>query len=158
VACFDKNRVSKGLLAIAKEMGVVEQDVKTCEIRLPDLRARMLGHLAFTENTRLEQLAAEFGVKIIFLPKYHCEISPVEGVWRHEKDFTRKFNDQKFAGFFSLIQKSRQYYLDGKFNLKIWSRFWEALDMYDSGKSYKDVMQTLFGARRTGTNVFHTRI
>jgi transposase len=38
--------------------------------------------------------------KSFYLPKYHCEISTIEGVWRHEKSFSRKFNDQKFSLFF----------------------------------------------------------
>ena len=123
-------------MVVAKEIGVIEQDVKSCEILLPNLRAEMLKHQAFKENTRLEQLAGEFGVKIIFMPKYHCEISPIEGVWRHEKSYSRKFSDQKFTVFFFLIENSIVYYLNGKFNVKIWSRFWEALNMYNAGKTY----------------------
>jgi hypothetical protein len=50
-------------------MGVIELDVQLCDILLPNLRAEVLKHSAFTENTTLEMLAGEFGVKIILLTK-----------------------------------------------------------------------------------------
>ena len=52
------------------------------KIKLEDLGNLLLTHPAFTneKNTRLEQLASKYNIKIIWLPKYHCELNPIEGV------------------------------------------------------------------------------
>ena len=46
---------------------------------LAELRSLLSGHPAFNETTKLEKLAGKHGVKIIWCPKFHCELNPIEG-------------------------------------------------------------------------------
>ena len=36
-------------------------------------------------------------VKIIFLAKFHCELSPIKGFWAHEKQFINETIDQTYS-------------------------------------------------------------
>ncbi|RNA36989.1 hypothetical protein BpHYR1_001182 [Brachionus plicatilis] len=65
VICRDKNGTYKGLINICKE-----------------LREKLLDHQAFNnENTLLQKLAKDNGFKVLFCPKYHCKLNPIEGLW-----------------------------------------------------------------------------
>ena len=112
----------------------------------------LLTHPAFDGvNTHLEKLAAEYNIKIIWCPKYHCELNPIEGVWCDLKNFVRRNNDQDFNKFFRLICSSLDQYENKKLGIKLWGRFWKALEIYENNSSYQDVLQTLFGARSSAT-------
>lgn len=43
-----------------------------------------------TRDTIIEELARELGSKVIILPKYHCELNPIEQCWGHAKEKYRK--------------------------------------------------------------------
>ena len=107
--------------------------------------------------TKLQKLANEYGVKIIFCPKYHCELNPIEGLWCASKHYVRKYNDQSFDNLNNLIIQSFEEYNKSNLNIKLWARFWKALDMYNENKTYKDVLQTLFGAKRSEKVVSHQK-
>jgi len=47
-------------------------------------------------DTYLERLARQYDVKIIWCPKYHCELNPIEGVWCDTKRFVRSNHEQDF--------------------------------------------------------------
>lgn len=38
-------------------------------------------------------------------------------------------------------------YENSELNIKLWKRFWRALEMYSSDGSYQEVLQELFGAK-----------
>lgn len=42
-----------------------------------------------TVESCLEALAKELGVKVIFLPKFHCELNPIEQCWGYAKQIYR---------------------------------------------------------------------
>ena len=65
---------SKGLLILAKELKVDVDD----KIKLDELHQVLSNHPAFRNVNRLEKLAAKYQIKIIFNPKYHCELNPIE--------------------------------------------------------------------------------
>lgn len=47
---------------------------------LSDLRKMLSTHQAFaSNNTNLDRIAQNFNAKIIWCPKYHCELNPIEG-------------------------------------------------------------------------------
>jgi hypothetical protein len=89
--------------------------------------------------------------------KFHCELNPIEGVWCYLKYYVRKHDDQDFYKFFGLIDKSIEVYQEKNLNIKLWNRFWRALEMYSNGKSCQEVQQTLFGAKSDVT-VSHKKI
>ena len=41
------------------------------------------------EKTKVEAAISAIGHRCIFLPKYHCELNPIERVWGHAKKYTR---------------------------------------------------------------------
>jgi len=50
------------------------------------------------EKTKLETLLALHGYKGFFLPKFHCELNPIEREWAHSKKYTRAHCDYSFKG------------------------------------------------------------
>jgi transposase len=55
-------------------------------------------------------LASKWNVKIIFVPKFHCECNPIEGFWCYLKQYVRKRNDQNFETMKRLISEAIQSY------------------------------------------------
>lgn len=140
------------MLRIAKEANMIDESVQSRDIKLHELREKMMNHPAFSENnTLLEKLADKYNVKIIWCPKYHCEINPIEGVWCDTKWYFRKNNDQEFKNALNLVIQSFDQYENKELNIKLWKRFWKCLDMYNQNASYQNVLQELFGAKSTVT-------
>jgi hypothetical protein len=44
-----------------------------------------------TRDTMIEELARDLGSKVIILPKYHCEMNPIEQCWGYAKERYRRF-------------------------------------------------------------------
>ena len=144
---LDVNGITKGLFNIAKELNLIPIETLSKEIKLDSLRDIVSQHPAFEINTKLEQLSLKYGASIIWCPKFHCELNPIEGFWCFLKNYVRKNNDQKFENLFPLIEISIQKYIESGIHAKLWNRFWDAIAMYDSGKTYEQVLQLLFGAK-----------
>ena len=72
---FDNNKISKGLFVIAKELGLISQDMLSKDVKLDRLREIVSQHPAFEVTSKLEQLALEYDALIIWCPKYHCELN-----------------------------------------------------------------------------------
>ena len=117
-------------MALAKEIGYIKDDENP---KLAELRQIVSKHPAFEIGTKLEQLASKYGVDIIWCPKYHCELNPIEGVWCYMKYYVRKHNDQNFDKLFNLIETSMNEYDESGIHVKLWNRFWEAIEMYNNG-------------------------
>ena len=65
---------SKSLLILARELQLeVDHGIK-----LGDLHRVLSCHVAFKNISRLEKLRAKYNIKIIFNPKHHCEVNPIE--------------------------------------------------------------------------------
>ncbi len=116
--------------------------------QLFELRSILSKHKAFSEyDTRLEKVAIKYDVLIRWLPKFHCELNPIEGMWCFLKNYVRKRNDQNFNNFKNLVlEDSIEEFRTIKLNIKLWGRFWKTIDLYEQNKSYEEVLQTLFGA------------
>ena len=50
------------------------------------------------QKTRVEELISGHGHRCLFLPKYHCELNPIERVWGQAKRFTRANCDYTYGG------------------------------------------------------------
>jgi hypothetical protein len=83
---------SKGLFVLAKDLHVSIGP----GMKLVDIRARLSSHAAFQNTSRIEALAQNYDVKIIFIPKYHCELNAIEGLPFDVKTYVRKMTDQTF--------------------------------------------------------------
>ena len=112
----------------------------------------MLSHPTFIEkSTNLEKLAIKYDIHIIWCPKYHCELNPIEGVWCDRKRYVRSHNEQDYQKLLPLIATSLDQYESKQLSIKLWYRFWRSIEMYDSGASYQEVLETLFGAKSSLT-------
>ena len=154
INCYDENGQSKGLRQIATELGYVVP----LKMKLEEIREMLSGHPAFNCNSKLEVLAAKYGVKIKFCPKYHCEINPIEGLWCDLKRFIRTHTDQKYDTMKNLLIKSRQEFIEKELYLKLIKRFWYVLYAYKKDVSYCDVLKTYFGGKTKANIVSHRKI
>ena len=48
------------------------------------------------QKTRVEELILSKGHRVMFLPKFRCELNPIERVWCQAKQFTRSHCDYSF--------------------------------------------------------------
>jgi hypothetical protein len=55
-----------------------------------------------SRNSTLEETARELGTQVVFLPKYHCELNPIEQCWGYAK---RKYRDMPETNRESLMKQ-----------------------------------------------------
>ncbi|CAF4179675.1 unnamed protein product, partial [Rotaria sordida] len=125
---------SKGLVELAKELGVQ----LPAKAKLDEIRELLAEHRAFKNVTKLEMLARKYSVKIIYCPKYHCELNAIEGLWCNQKAFVRSRTDQSFEKMIKLIANSRIHFAERNIALKLFRRFWRSIEAYSQGQTYAD--------------------
>lgn len=149
----DKGK-SKGLFELAKELQVqIRPDMK-----LADIRAALLDHPAFQNASKLELLARKYQVKIIFCPKFHCELNAIEGLWCQMKQYVRARSDQTFPSLLRLLPESRKNFEQRKIPMKLLRCFWRSLDPYNQGSSYSAVLKFFFSQLWEPSVVSHRKI
>ena len=154
VECYDDKGVSKGLKKIAVELGYDLPD----KIKVQEIREILVNHPAFSPAKKLTRLAEKYGVKIIYCPKFHCELNPIEGLWCNQKHFIRKHTDQTFNKLQILLIESRSHFIEKDLGKKLLQRFWNCLIGYKNGLSYTQIMMNYFSGKSKGKNITHTKI
>ncbi|CAM2722993.1 unnamed protein product [Rotaria socialis] len=137
IECYDDDGYSKGLLTIANELNVFVPST----FKLTDFKLLLSQHAASKSVSKLEKLAAEYNIKIIFTPKYHCETNPIEGYWCHSKQYIRKHTDQSFQKLTTLMPEPKANFIQKQAHLKRFRRFWRTIKAYDQGKDYLEVLR-----------------
>ncbi|CAF1372716.1 unnamed protein product [Didymodactylos carnosus] len=137
---------NKKLIVIIQMVQTKENHMDYLELivlgcKLQQLKELISQHPAFKNVTKLEKLGMEYGIKVLYGPKYHCELNPIERYWCHMKQVVRKHNDQTFNKMVLLINYARQNFKDRQIYLKLCRRFWRTLMAYNGGKDYKEVLQ-----------------
>jgi hypothetical protein len=146
--------LNKGLFNMCKELEIIGTHVQWKQIKLNDLRKLAAQHPAFKRKTKLEDLIEtlnfkyQMNIKIIYLPKFHCECKPIEMYWAQLKNDFRKNNDQDTNGdlLTERICNSRDHYMKKDTNQKLWSLFWRVIMDYYNHCSYKEIMKTYFNS------------
>lgn len=161
---------SKGLLNLARELNIDVPD----SIKLNDLKNILAQHRSFQnvndifsetnlsyrifQVTKLERLASTYNVKVIFTPKYHCELNPIEGLWCSMKRYVRTNGDQSFNTMMKLIPMAREHFIERRIHLKLIRRFWTTMVEYDRGTPYEDVLKLFFSNLCKSQIISHRRI
>ncbi|CAF2737794.1 unnamed protein product [Rotaria sp. Silwood2] len=144
VSCyFSKGQhkgLSKGLVELARDLKVPISP----SMKLPEIRTRLSTHSAFQNLSKLELLAKKYHVKVIFCPKFHCELNSIEGLWCDMKRYIRAYSDQTFSTMLRLIPESRASFEERKIQMKLFRRFWRSLHAYSQGQSYEEVLKLFF--------------
>jgi hypothetical protein len=81
--CFHKLGLLKGKSKELKQIAI-ELGFEIHTQRVDEIRTLVSKHPAFSVQSKLEILAQKYGVKIIFCPKFHCELNPIEGTYFFE--------------------------------------------------------------------------
>ena len=88
----DDNGIPKGMRQVLRERGI-----NITNMTAPDMRKVLESHHDFKyEKTRVEHLLTKHGHRVFFIPKYHCELNPIERVWGHSKKYTRAHCNYSF--------------------------------------------------------------
>jgi hypothetical protein len=147
IDCFFENGTSKGLFNILKELKLVPHNSKSSQFLLPRLVELAKNHPAFDVSSNLHTMAALYDVNIIFLPKFHSELSPIEGKCAHEKQHIRKHTDQTFPTLRKLLMEARDNLYDHILIPKLWRRFWKEIEDYSNGRDFYEILTEHFGAK-----------
>lgn len=115
-------------------------------------------HPAFHTESNLEILAKKYGHKIIFLPKFHCELNPIEGLWCYLKQHIRARTNQTFPRMMELLAEAKEKYLGSELSKKLIRRFWRCLVGYNNGATYGQVLKAYFSGKSKKTVVEHLKI
>jgi hypothetical protein len=140
---------SKGLLRIAQDLGVIPANAQSKDHKLESLKELLMYHPAFENVTKLEEIAKKYkNIKIIFVPKFHCELNPSEGVWAFGKSHTRRNNDtSSLDNFLNLLDETKNIIKEHILCKKLWRRFWNTLEAYKNGDTCLQVLQKFFGKK-----------
>lgn len=81
-----------------------ERGINTSTLVADDMRSILSFHDDFrTEKTMVEHYLTSEGLKGIFLPKFHCELNPIERVWGQAKVYTRIHTNFTFQRLRTII-------------------------------------------------------
>ena len=85
--------IPKGLVQVLKERGKYRPGMK-----LEEMREEISSHQDFKEEkTIIEHYLNSRGFACVFLPKFHCELNPIERVWAQAKRYTRSHCNYSIA-------------------------------------------------------------
>ena len=86
--------VPKGLLQVLKERGVDTRGMK-----VEDMRKELASHEDYkNEKTKIEHYLNGRGHCFMLLPKFHCEINPIERCWAQAKRYVRSHTNYTIFG------------------------------------------------------------
>ena len=71
-----------------------ERGINTSSMKADDMKIVLSFHDDFrTEKTLVEKFLIDEGHKVMFLPKFHCELNPIERVWGQAKCYSRQYTN-----------------------------------------------------------------
>ena len=86
--------IPKGLVEVLTERGCYTKGMK-----VDNMRKEIASHPDFAnEKTKLEHYINSRGHAFLFIPKYHCELNPIERCWSQAKRHTRAYCNYCITG------------------------------------------------------------
>ena len=81
------------------ENGVGGKGINTRRVNADDMRVVLSNHEDFrTEKTIIEHYLVNRGHLVYFIPKFHCELNPIERVWDQAKVYTHMYTISHLSG------------------------------------------------------------
>ena len=85
----DDNGIPKGMKQVLEECGI-----NTATLKGSDMRIILANHDDFkSEKTILVSYLTSRGHAVHFIPKFHCEMNPIERVWGQAMRYTRTYTN-----------------------------------------------------------------
>ncbi len=85
----DRNDVPKGM-----KQGLKERGINTEKMRGDNMRIVLANHDDFRmEKTIVEHFLCNRVHTVLFVPKFHCKLNPIERVWGQAKVYTRMYTN-----------------------------------------------------------------
>ena len=147
------NGLQKGLIRVLEERGInVTKMNKEDKIKiLEEMRDFKF------QKTRVEELILSKEHRVMFIPKFHCEINPIEHVWCCAKQYIRAQCDYSFQGLEKTLgaaldsvdveilrkfyRKVREYHRAYRNNVKVGKEMEKTLKVYKSHHRVTDAEQ-----------------
>ena len=99
---FNVGNVAKGMRKVLEERGI-----NTTTLRADDMRKILSNHDDFrNEKTLLERFLIDRGHKVIMIPKFHCELNPIERVWGQAKRYSRAYTNFTLPGLRRILPQA----------------------------------------------------
>ena len=75
-----------------------------------DMRVILKNHEDFrNEKTIVKEYLTSLGHTVYFIPKFHCELNPIERVWGQAKAYTRVYTNYNYSTFTATRQPCIRY-------------------------------------------------
>ena len=133
----DQKGIPKGMKRVLEERGIC-----TRSLVADDMRTILSNHHDFaTEKNMVEHLLDKECLSGTFVPKFHCELNPIERVWGQAKKYSRAHTNftlvrlrtiigpaldsvstDLIRKYFRRVREYEQAYLEGKQAGKEWNR------------------------------------
>lgn len=95
----DEFGVPKGMKRVLEERGI-----NTSQMLAADMRVVLANHDDFqSKKTVVENFMEKEGLKVLFLPQFHCELNPIERVWGQAKVYSRAHINFTLARLRSIV-------------------------------------------------------
>ena len=89
----------KGMRAVLEERGR-----NTINMKADDRHTVLSFHEDFqTEKTIVQRFIVAEGQMALYLPKFHCELNPIERVWDQAKCYTRQYSNYSLVRLRSIV-------------------------------------------------------
>jgi len=94
-----ENGQQKGLKRVLEERGINTTGMKKEQM------VKVLEEMRYFkfQKSRVEELVLGKGHRVMFIPKFHCKLNPIERIWCQAKKYTRANCDYSFPGLESII-------------------------------------------------------
>jgi hypothetical protein len=68
-------------------------------------------------------MAVKYGIKVVFCPKFHCELIVIEGLWCHQKQYVPSETDLIYSMTLKLMIESYAHFRDKRIDLECLRHF-----------------------------------
>ena len=144
----------KGLRTVLEERNINTSGMNKADM-IKVLENNIFMHNFKVQKTRVEELISKHGHRCIFLPKYHCELNPIERVWGQAKRFTRGNCDYTYPGLEKTIVPALESVSTALIR-KYFRRVREYHRAYREGKSGGSEVESAVKLYKSHRRVFET--